>query len=210
MNERISFRCQNCNANLSSARSGFILPCPRCKQPLQVPYSQAIAAKNVILSSPPARAHVSDPLPEPESLSSYPPELPFPSLPHSNLGIASFLIAALVVVMDVLLGLVIATNVSTSARAEASMVSGALGMVCLNCLSAPICLIGAVLGGTAIFTGTGKKNLMLAYIGTALNSLVVLVLLALYMLGAATGAKSKPSNTNYLYQQTSFREYHDE
>src|SRR5262249_34369382 len=108
--------------------------------------------------------------PEPEAL----PESP-KRRRHSGLGVASFIIAVLVGGLDVLLMIVVAIGIAKSAasaresdrggdrdRAEGfyvppqrlnwrrkiaqDVVAGGTAMVCLNCMSIPLCLVGVGLG----------------------------------------------------------------
>jgi DNA-directed RNA polymerase subunit RPC12/RpoP len=107
---------------------------------------------------------------------------------HSGLGMASFLIAVLVGGMDVVLGLIVVLNVAGSRGergAEDSAFSGSLAMVCLNCLSIPLCLVGVGLAVMALIAHKGRNHLM-TYIGLGVNAVVILGVLGLYVIGSVS------------------------
>lgn len=99
----------------------------------------------------------------------------------------SFLIAVVVGGLDVLLGFVITLNVAGSKGIDAKekALSGALAMVCLNCMSIPVCLVGVGLGVMALIAHKDRNHSM-TYIGLTVNALVILTLLGLYTLGATS------------------------
>lgn len=177
---KIRFSCPACNARLLGTRPGTRTACPSCGIRLQVPGERSADITpipfdfNGVQRRKPTTEHK-----EP--------------VRHSALGIASFLIAALVGSMDVLVGLVLVVSVGTAGEGQdmsRKVTSSALSLVCLNCLSAPVCLIGIVLGATGAFIHrNGERKHILTYIGLGVNTAVVAGLLTLYLIGAAVGNK---------------------
>jgi hypothetical protein len=107
---------------------------------------------------------------------------------HSGLGMASFLIAVLVGGLDIVLGLITVLNIAGSkgkSGVEDSALGGAMAVVCLNCLSIPLCLIGVGLAVMALIAHKGRNHLM-TYIGLGVNALVILGVLGLYLLASVS------------------------
>jgi DNA-directed RNA polymerase subunit RPC12/RpoP len=112
---------------------------------------------------------------------------------HSGLGMASFIIALLVGGLDVLLGIVIATQIATSeqtprgrewetprARMKESAVAGGLAMYCLNCMSVPVCLVGVGLAVVGLVAHRGANHLF-TWIGLFGNGVVILGVVGVYV-----------------------------
>jgi hypothetical protein len=118
--------------------------------------------------------------------------------PHSGLGIASFIIALLVGGMDVLLILIVALNIASSARQaqppysyglspgeniKANALGGALSVVCLNFMSVPVCLVGLGLGLVALIAHR-ERNQLFSWIGLLGNGVVILAVVGLFVLAS--------------------------
>jgi hypothetical protein len=109
---------------------------------------------------------------------------------HSGLGIASFIIAVLVGGLDIILALVIATNLANVAprhpdnghdvAVAANLVAGGLSMVCLNCMSIPLCLVGVGLGLVGLITHRGQNHVF-TWIGLLGNGSVILCVVGWYL-----------------------------
>jgi hypothetical protein len=122
---------------------------------------------------------------------------------HSGLGIASFLIALLVGGLDVMLAIVIVTQIARSAkpptqtgygasyssmqdRLRDNVLAGGMAMICLNCLSVPICLVGVGLGVVGLIAQRGQNHLF-TWIGVLGNGVVIVGVIGLYILGTLAG-----------------------
>jgi hypothetical protein len=117
--------------------------------------------------------------------------------PHSGLGIASFLIALLVLGMDMILGVVIAANIAGSRAAHgadllAGVVAGGMGLVLLNCVSVPVCLVGLGLAVVGLVAHRAHNHLF-TWLGLFGNGVVVFGLVCLFLLGGMTPSPSPPS-----------------
>jgi hypothetical protein len=107
---------------------------------------------------------------------------------HSGLGIGSFIIAMVVGGLDAILGLIVVLNVSGSKgdwEVKERIVGGAMGMVCFNCLSIPLCLVGVGLAVAALIAQADRKHSM-TYVGLLVNALVILAVLGLYTFGSVS------------------------
>lgn len=118
---------------------------------------------------------------------------------HSGLGIASFLIALLVGGLDVILALVIVIGIARSAsqrerdyygydsdsreRVVSSMVAGGAAMICLNCLSIPLCLVGVGLAIVGLVAHR-DRNHFFTWIGLFGNGIVIFGVVGMYVFGA--------------------------
>ncbi len=101
---------------------------------------------------------------------------------------ASFLVAVLVGGMDIVLGLIVVLNIAGSkgsTQVKDSAVGGGVAIVCLNCLSVPLCLIGVGLAIMALIAHKDRNHLM-TYIGLGVNALVILGVLALYVFASVS------------------------
>jgi hypothetical protein len=101
---------------------------------------------------------------------------------------ASFLIAVLVGGLDVILGLITVLNIAGSkgeSGAKESALSGSMAIVCLNCLSVPLCLVGAGLAVMALIAHKDRNHFM-TYVGLAVNALVILGVLGLFMFASVS------------------------
>src|SRR5262249_48235050 len=59
---------------------------------------------------------------------------------HSGLGIASFIIAFLVGGLDMLMAVAITASIARSGQHwQQEVMSGSVAMICLNCMSLPVC-----------------------------------------------------------------------
>jgi hypothetical protein len=205
-------RCPNCNQKLKVAPPPKPLPTdetilvpiigasPQVDAPAFLTPTAIVAKAPVRASAPP---DVSDPCtdlaipdargkrpmtdkPQDDSVREHLP-------PHSGLGIASFLIAMLVGGMDMMLAAVIALNIATASRqhdVELQFVGGGMSLMCLNCASVPLCLVGAGLGIVGLVAQRGRNHLFtwMALLG---NSVVILGVLGIYFLGAVVGAAKR-------------------
>ena len=107
---------------------------------------------------------------------------------------ASFVIAFLVGGLDVILSIVIAVGIAKAGHRQVSadyeddvktsMVGGGMAMVCLNCMSVPLCLVGVGLAVVGLVTQRDRNHLF-TWIGLLGNGIVILSVLGLYLLGAA-------------------------
>jgi hypothetical protein len=112
---------------------------------------------------------------------------------HSGLGIASFLIALLVVGLDILLAVVIAVGIAKSGRGgyspgyredlRTNVMGGGMALLCLNCMSVPLCLVGVGMAVAGLIAHRGYNHL-LTWIGLVGNGTVILGVCGLYLLGA--------------------------
>jgi hypothetical protein len=111
------------------------------------------------------------------------------------LGIASFLIALLVGGLDVILALVIVTGIARSAphgrnsgdldELKANVIGGGIAMYCLNCMSVPLCLVGAGLAFVGLVAHRGQNHVF-SWIGLFGNGVVILGVVGLYLLATMT------------------------
>jgi hypothetical protein len=100
----------------------------------------------------------------------------------------SFIIAIVVGGLDVIIGLIAVLNVAGSkGRVEVheNALGGAMALVCLNFLSIPVCLVGVGLAVVALIAHKDRNHLM-TYIGLAVNSLVILAVLGLFMFASVS------------------------
>jgi hypothetical protein len=105
---------------------------------------------------------------------------------HSGLGIASFLIAVMVGGMDIMMAVAITTNMARSGNSgqlRENALAGGMSMICLNCMSLPLCLVGAGLGVVALVAHRDQNHLF-TWIGLLGNGVVIVALLGFYFLGA--------------------------
>jgi hypothetical protein len=114
---------------------------------------------------------------------------------HSGLGMGSFIIALLVGGLDLILAVAIVTGIATSASGprpnsadnlKAEMMAGGMAMVCLNCMSVPVCLVGLGLAIVGLI-GHRDRNHLFTWIGLFGNGVVVLAILGLFVLGTVLG-----------------------
>jgi hypothetical protein len=104
----------------------------------------------------------------------------------SGLGISSFVIACVVGGLDVVLGLMVVLNVAGSkGQSEVGdrILGGATALVCLNCMSIPLCLAGVGLAIAALTAHKDRRH-HLTYIGLFVNSGIILAVLGLYVYGS--------------------------
>lgn len=107
---------------------------------------------------------------------------------HSGLGMGSFLIAVLVGGMDVFLGLISILNIAGSkelSEVKGSVLGGTMALVCLNCLSIPLCLVGVGLAVMALVAHKDRNHVM-TYIGLTVNALVILGVLGLFLFSSVS------------------------
>jgi hypothetical protein len=112
---------------------------------------------------------------------------------HSGLGIASFLIALLVVGLDIIVVMVIAMGVAGSRErgaAQAQFLSGGMALVCLNCMSIPLCLLGGGLGLTGLIAHREQNNLF-SWLGLAGNATIVLGVVGFYLFATLLGTQQR-------------------
>ena len=191
----LALLCPGCKTRLTVGddRAGTSFVCPRCTPSISVP----VVAKAPPSAPPPLPPRAKPPTPAP------PPErrTPAPVTPppmederrrggeHSGLGVGSFVIAVLIVGLDAVLGLIVVLNLAGSkgrSEVEGNLLGGVTALVCLNCLSIPLCLIGVGLAVAALIAHKDRNHL-LTYIGLVVNALVILALLGL----AAAGSMSR-------------------
>jgi hypothetical protein len=101
---------------------------------------------------------------------------------------ASFLIAVLVGGLDIVLGLITVLNIAGSkgeSEVKVSALGGGMAIVCLNCLSIPLCLVGVGLAVMALIAHKDRNHLM-TYIGLVVNTLVILGVLGLYLFASVS------------------------
>jgi hypothetical protein len=121
-------------------------------------------------------------------------DLPFvTSQKHSELGIASFVIAVLVGGLDIMMAILITISIARSTappqrpgyreRTELreNVVAGGVSTVCVNCMSVPLCMVGAALGLVALFVHPGYNHVF-TWIGLIGNLVVILGDIFLYAL----------------------------
>jgi hypothetical protein len=112
---------------------------------------------------------------------------------HSGLGMASFVIALLVGGLDVVLAVVIVAGIARTDARHADMqawkervgeqiLAGGMAMVCLNCMSIPLCLVGVGLALVGLIGQRGHAQLF-SWIGLLGNGVVILGVLGLYLYG---------------------------
>jgi hypothetical protein len=114
----------------------------------------------------------------------------------------------LILGLDLVLGVAVVSNIAQSARSTrptldrdafgrvyersnteavaGSILGGALAMVCLNCLSVPICLVGVGLAIAGLVAHRDRNHLF-TWIGLLGNGVVILGIMGLYLLGAVSG-----------------------
>jgi hypothetical protein len=123
---------------------------------------------------------------------------------HSGLGIVSFIIALLVGGLDVILALVIVIGIARSGHRHADLeyypvynhpsggnlmanvLSGGIAMICLDCMSVPLCLVGVGLAFVGLIAHR-DCNHVFTWIGLMGNGVVILGVVGLYVLSALLG-----------------------
>lgn len=111
---------------------------------------------------------------------------------HSGLGIASFLIALMVGGLHIVLAVIVAISILHSSRREGlqaagdTFVGGGVSLVCLNCASLPVCLVGVGLAVVALVAHKDCNHLF-TWIGLLGNGVVVLGVIAFYLLAGLKG-----------------------
>jgi transcription elongation factor Elf1 len=206
----IRFACPHCqvHADAPAGFAGTRAKCPNCGILLEVPVPKGVMTD----SPPPAPAPVPRQTSVPWQVSGGPfnfdgpntdagfemleqpiqaPQIRTPQK-HSGLGIASFLIAVLVGGLDVILAVVVATNIAhsadkspfrnpdTRAELEANLMAGGMSMICLNCMSIPLCLVGAGLGFVGLVAHKDQNHIF-TWIGLIANGVVILGVVGLYV-----------------------------
>jgi DNA-directed RNA polymerase subunit RPC12/RpoP len=109
---------------------------------------------------------------------------------HSALGIASFIIAMFVGGLDIILAFFIATNLAEAAprhpdnghdlAVARNLIAGGLSMYCFNCMSIPLCLVGAGLGLVGLIAHRGQNHVF-TWIGLLGNGAVIVCVVGLYL-----------------------------
>ncbi len=113
---------------------------------------------------------------------------------HSALGMASFIIALLVGGLDLVLAVAITSGIARSGRDNAGtfgwkenlkeqIVAGSMAMVCLNCMSLPVCLVGVGLAVVGLIAHRNRNHIF-TWIGLIGNGFVVLAQLGMYIFSA--------------------------
>jgi hypothetical protein len=112
---------------------------------------------------------------------------------HSGLGVAAFVIAVLVLGLDLLLAVSVASGLARSAhdqddpggvaRLKGQLLSGGVVMGCLNSMNLPLCLVGVGLAVAGLVSQRGHNHLF-TWIGLLGNGVIVLGFLALLLLAA--------------------------
>jgi hypothetical protein len=186
----LSVICPACGKSLRmpETAAGRSVTCPAC----QKRFSITIAEK----TSEPVR-----PLPEWLPVpSSNPIENNLPSsisIPktrpkYSGLGIASFLIGLLVGALYVIVVFVFAVGMAKPSHRsndfgpsqndiQNTALAGGFSLMCLGCMSLPICIVGAGLGLVGLIAHRDQNNLF-SWIGLFINGVVVLGVVGLYVL----------------------------
>jgi hypothetical protein len=103
--------------------------------------------------------------------------------------VASAVVAALVGGLNVTLVVVAITGVAGPAGREGQrpiVMGGALATLCLNCLSVPVCLVGASLAVVGLVAHR-RDNPLFAWVGLCGNAAVVLAVLGYYLLALLSG-----------------------
>jgi hypothetical protein len=166
------FPCTRCGTSLDPPPPGRPAACPRCGQVFETPDASRP-------QGPPPRRD-----PAHRDLGGYGRgEDPFDrveKLPHSGLGVASFLIGALVIVID-LLFVVLAL---VAGQSDSAVVFGRLAVI-FNCLGAVTALVGLGLGVPALFQE--ERNRTFAVLGVGANGLVLLAVTGLFLWLNAVG-----------------------
>ena len=163
-----AFNCTSCGALMQSPPSGSTAICPKCGQMFEMP------------SAPPpsSRSRRDEYWDEPEADDRYGRR---GRLRHSGLGIASFIIGAIAVVLILLMILVAAAMAGKrpSRNAEETMEFMAGLFVCTGLVAS---LVGLGLGLAGVLQA--DRNRVFAVIGLVLNGLLLLGAAGLILIGA--------------------------
>jgi DNA-directed RNA polymerase subunit RPC12/RpoP len=185
------FTCPQCNAQVlvSEEYVGRMVECPNCRIVFAallddgVPSSGSLAERGYL--APVRRQTIHD-------LGTAQLDIRFfgdypRKREHSGLGIASFLIALLVGGIDLILALVIATNIARLSRSPdlkilvaAQYFGGGLYMYAFNCTSIPLCLVGFGFGIVGLIAHKNHYHLF-TWIGLLINGSVILFVIGLYL-----------------------------
>jgi DNA-directed RNA polymerase subunit RPC12/RpoP len=155
----VNFTCPSCKTACTHTTPGEKVLCPKCGQKILVPTPPAPPPNKTVLgswepaassaSSPAVRASTvpapsSQPVPVPPPADLFAFTEPrgsrysTPDRPHSQLGIASTVIAFLVGGLDLILGIVVVVGIARSSPSrgdlQVNILSGGIAMVRLNCL----------------------------------------------------------------------------
>lgn len=126
----------------------------------------------------------------------YPPQgyiMPYTQIKHSNLGIASFIIAMVVGICDV--GLLILTIVSTVVSQDTG-IKAAVAFVLMLILGAILNLVGIGLGIGGALTKNRKQ--IFPILGIVFNSLAILVFVIIIAAGIYTGKTIPQGNYKFF------------
>jgi hypothetical protein len=193
----VTFVCPTCKNPCTHSTPGEKVFCPTCGQKLLVPappQSKTVLGDWQVESKSPALEQ--QPERELYTLTTQPRTGPRPSQPHSNLGIASSIIAFVVGGLDLILGMVVVGRIAGSSRAmgtmQDSVLAGGVAMYCLNCLSVPACLAGVGLSVVALVAHKDRNHLF-TWIGLVFNALVIVGVVALYLYGVMLASSQRTS-----------------
>jgi len=162
------FNCTNCGTLMPAPAPGSSGACPNCGQLFETP---------AVSDRPLRRDGRWD---EPEA-----GDAPYGRprhLPHSGLGIASFIIGLVVVVIVLLMILLIAVLASNRANRNTAETMGVMTGIFV-CVGALASLVGLGLGMGGVFQE--DRNRTFAVIGLILNGLIILGTVALFIIGMA-------------------------
>ena len=163
-----AFQCTNCGTLMQAPAPGSSAACPNCGQLFETPRAP---------ERPPRRDDRWDE-PEADDVRYGGPR----HLPHSGLGIASFIIGLVVVVIILLMVLLIGVLASNRANRNTAETMGVMTglFVCGGALAS---LVGLGLGMAGVFQE--DRNRTFAVIGLILNGLIILGTAALFIIGMA-------------------------
>ncbi len=166
------FSCSRCGTRMEAPAPGATAACPGCGQLFETPATSA---------APPPRSSRDDPYGDERGDARYPD---VGRRTHSGVGIASFLIGLIVIVIDLLLVLLLVVLATGGAGYREGRTVGTLAGV-FNCIGVLACLAGLGLGVAGLFQE--DRNRTFAVLGVILNGLVILIVAGLFIVGMAMG-----------------------
>jgi hypothetical protein len=165
-----AFNCTKCGTLMQAPAPGSSGACPNCGQLFETPaVPQRFPRRDERWDEPEADdARYGRPR----------------HLPHSGLGIASFIIGLVVVVIVLLMFLLIGVVAASRANRDTAHTMGVMTGLFV-CAGAVASLVGLGLGMGGVFQG--DRNRTFAVIGLILNGLILLGTAVLFLIGMAVG-----------------------